>query len=129
MTELHRNAAVLLKRAEGRLINVNGQLGLVVNVDCDEQLARVSRKTDTGREVLELSLHDLSLLLSDQQSGTLDALPSANSRISQDGNAWFFASRDGRQGPFGSEEEAEEALQQYILAQQAEPRSRVAAGA
>ena len=129
MTELHRNAAVLLKRAEGRLINLDGQLGLVLAVDCDAQVARVSCKVGEERQIIDLDLSQLALLLTEQQGATHDNLQSSGDRVSEENGAWYFSSRDGKQGPFGSEDEARDELKAYVLAQQASGPYREAAAA
>lgn len=129
MTELHRNAAVLLKRAEGRLINLEGQLGLVLAVDCETQIARISCKVGDKRQIIELELQQLALLLTEQQGSSHDNLQSSGDRVSEESGAWYFSSRDGKQGPFGSEEEARAELKAYVLAQQASGPFREATAA
>ncbi|MEM1433385.1 MAG: hypothetical protein AAGG11_04965 [Pseudomonadota bacterium] len=125
MTNLHRNTAVLMKRAEGRLFTENGNLFLVLDVDCEEETARVSARIDGSHQVLTMPLADLSERLSIDAEPKLDGVAettqSGRLRLASDG--WYYKSRSGEQGPFPTKDEADAALKRYIVEIQGQPRA------
>ncbi|MEM6710095.1 MAG: DUF6316 family protein [Pseudomonadota bacterium] len=117
MTQLHPNAAALLKRAEGRLITIDGRLSLVLDVDTEAQIARISRRENDQQQVLEFTLAQLAAhLAEDSDPGTVEPVSDfgAEDRVTRRGDQWFFKTRDGREGPFRSETEARAALRSFV---------------
>lgn len=123
MTNLHRNTAVLMKRAEGRLFTENGSLFMVLDVDCNEETARISARINGERKIMTMPLADLSDRLSVDAEPKLDGVAetaqSGRLRLGSDG--WYYKSRNGEQGPFPTKDEADAALKRYIITVQGQP--------
>lgn len=123
-----------LRRFEGRLFAEGGCLFLVVHVDEAEQSAQVTCRFGEDTEILEMPLADVARRVSSAHTLILDNLngPTAERRILELQDGWYFAAREGRIGPFASRQEAGRALARHVLSMQSadggrrDPRSAVA---
>ena len=109
-----------LNRFEGRLFAESGVLFMVVEADLTTGMARVSCRIEGELQLLDMSLEDVSSRLAASGELKLDNLngPNAEKRLVKERGKFFFTSREGQQGPFGSEEDARHALACYIIARQ-----------
>ena len=126
--------STMLHRLEGRLFIADGSLCMVVRVDVDAGQAQVSSRTVEGQRILlDMPLTEVSNRLS--STPKLDNVrgPTAMNRVfttesdtkieqeAQETQAsdtelqWFFNAREGRQGPYATEDQAAHALARYIL--------------
>ena len=117
-----------MARFEGRLFAKGGSLFLVVAADQKADTARVSCQLDGQRMVLEMSLTEVSRLVAESASLNLDNLngPDTTRRVEERQDGWYFTSREGAKGPYGSAEDARRALGHYVLAAQTETPSQPA---
>ena len=109
--------SALTDRAEGRMFSIEGRLCFVLGVDAGSGLARVSCPAESGRRIIEMPVSEVNSRLSSDpklQVNGLDAAETSN-RITQQSDGWFFATREGLKGPYGSDTEAKLALSQHIL--------------
>ena len=113
------NPLALAKRLEGRLYVDEDMLHFVLMVDLENNVARVSRQAQE-REVIEVALSEVMAHVSASTHLSLDNLNSQRSkkRVLEEDGEYFFSSREGRQGPYGSEEDAEKAMNSFIIASQ-----------
>ena len=116
-----------LNRYEGRLFAEGGTLFMVVQADAGNDAAKVSYRINDQTHVIEMPLSDVATRVSAGSSLILDNLngPDSARRILQQEDGWYFASREGRQGPYSSREDAGQAMGRYILTMQSvneEPR-------
>lgn len=111
-----RKANALGNRFEGRLFIDEGRLHFVVEVDVDAGFARVSFRADEQYQVVEMPLAEVATHLATSSKIVLDGMGSADKadRITQDSDGWYFDTRDGRKGPYPTDDEAAEALEDYI---------------
>lgn len=111
---------VAVNRFEGRLFVNEGRLCMVVEADELSGVGRVSSRVDGKTTVVEMPVSEIGQRLSVAAKMTLDSIGSATStqRIQQRADGWYFSAREGLKGPFGTSEEAEEALDSYILTSQ-----------
>ncbi|MFB3041086.1 MAG: DUF6316 family protein [Candidatus Poribacteria bacterium] len=114
------NATGLANRFEGRLFSDEGRLYLVIDVDTESGLARVSCRADGGQQVIRMPVSEVALRLSSNSKLRLDGLSTADTsnRIIQQTDGWFFTTREGPKGPYQSDAEANLALSKYILSAQ-----------
>ncbi len=109
-----------LNRYEGRLFAEGGTLFMVVQADARNDAARVSYRVNDRTHVIDMPLSDVATRVSAGSSLILDNLngPESAKRILQLDDGWYFASREGRQGPFESRDDAGLAMGRYILSMQ-----------
>ncbi len=121
------NAAALASRFEGRLFSDEGRLYFVLDVDTESGFARVSCRADGVQQVIQMPVSEVGLRLSSSSNSRLDGLSTADTsnRIIQQTNGWFFTTREGPQGPYLSDTEANLALSKYILSAQGTSASGV----
>ena len=112
-----RKANALGNRFEGRLFIDEGRLHFVVEVDVDAGFARVSFRADGQHQVIEMPLAEVATQLAKNSKIILDGMSSADKagRITQDSDGWYFNTRDGRKGPYPSDDEAAEALEDSVV--------------
>lgn len=123
-----------LNRFEGRMFVEGGILFLVVESDPEAGTARVSGRVDGETQVVDMPIADIARRLAAGNELKLDNLngPGAEKRVVRRADKWFFTSREGLQGPFGSGTETRLRLTRHILAMQspgAPPSRRQAARA
>ncbi len=121
------NAPGLASRFEGRLFSDKGCLYLVLEVDTESGFAKVSCRTDGEQQVIQMPVSEVGLRLSSSSNLRLDGLSTADTsnRIIQQTDGWFFTTREGSQGPYLSDTEANLALSKYILSAQGTSASGV----
>jgi hypothetical protein len=114
------NAPGLASRFEGRLFSDKGCLYFVLEVDTESGFAQVSCRTDGEQQVIQMPVSEVGLRLSSSSNLRLDGLSTADTsnRIIQQTDGWFFTTREGSQGPYLSDTEANLALSKYILSAQ-----------
>ena len=114
------NAPGLANRFEGRLFSDKGRLYFVLEVDTESGFAQVSCRTDGEQQVIQMPVSEVGLRLSSSSNLRLDGLSTADTsnRIIQQTDGWFFTTREGSQGPYLSDTEANLALSKYILSAQ-----------
>ena len=119
-------ATALGSRFEGRLFSYEGRLHLVLDVDTESGTARVSYCADGTRQISQMSIMEIGLHLSTGSNLRLDGLNTTESskRITQDSDGWYFATREGPQGPYASDTEAKQALNKHTLERQGASASR-----
>lgn len=119
--------AINLHRLEGRLFIENSRLCMVIGVDPESGMGRVSSRVNDERLIRDMPLTEICNRLS--TSAKLDNVrgPEAMNRVFCDDSAttdedeteqWYFNTREGRQGPFECEHSAGQALNQYIITSQ-----------
>ena len=120
------NATAPTNRFEGRLFTDEGRLHLVLDVEPESGLARVSCRADGVQRIIRMPISEIGLRLSSGPTVQLDGLTSANTskRITRKIDGWFFPTREGLNGPFPSEAEASQALRDYIVSVQGTDRIR-----
>ena len=108
-------SARLANRFEGRLFTNNGHLCLVLDVDLEMGVARVSFRENGERRISQIPVTELSVMLGN--SAGVDSLNSDQtaSRVAKESDGWWFATREGRQGPYASESDAQSALTAMLL--------------
>jgi len=121
-----RNASALASRYEGRLCSEAGCLYLVVGVDVEAGIARVSCRLDGRQQVIEMPIAEVGLRLAASANLSLDGLDSADTRnrITHRSDGWYFSTREGPKGPYRSKSDADISLRTYILSAQSDPASR-----
>lgn len=121
------NAIALAGRFEGRLFSEEGRLYFVIDVDAESGFARVSCQVDGERQLLQMPIADVGLKLS--SSAKLEGFTAATptNRIVQQADGWFFSTREGLQGPYLSDTDAERGLNRFIESMQQSSEPRVAA--
>ena len=109
-----------LNRLEGRLFTEGGTLFMVVNADEANDTAQVSYRVNETTQVLDLPFTEAAARVAGGANLILDNLnsPSSARRILEMKDGWYFASREGQIGPYGSREEAGQQLGRYILSMQ-----------
>ena len=114
------NATALASRMEGRLFSEEGRLYFILDVDTDSGFARVSFRADGIQQIIRMSISEVGLRLSSGTSLLLDGLGTADTsnRIIQRNDGWFFSTREGLNGPYRSDTDANLALGKYILSAQ-----------
>ncbi len=115
-------SANLANRFEGRLYTDNGHLCLVLDVDIEMGLARVSFRENGERQIVQLPVTELSARLGNQADVDAAHSDEAASRVTKEVDGWWFATREGRQGPFASKSEAQSALTALLLERQADAK-------
>ena len=117
------NATGLASRFEGRLFSAQGRLHLVIDVDTDSGFARVSYRGDGEQKVVQMPISELGARLDSSSKLQLDGLngEDVGERIKQTSDGWFYSTREGLQGPFASKDEANTALNDYIVSAQGDP--------
>lgn len=110
----------LESRFEGRLFTHEGHLCFVVEVDREADVARVSYRADGERQLVQMPISEVCLRLASSSKLALDGLSSDEKRhrVVQKTDGWYFDSRNGLNGPFPNETEADDALSAHILAAQ-----------
>ena len=108
------------RRYEGRLFVEDGRLHMVLDVDPKTGVAQVSCNDGTGAKVTAWPLNDIGNRLARANGLMLDGLVrnDHSERITEKDAGWHFTSREGLKGPFDTEQAAEQALKDYILASQ-----------
>jgi len=119
-----------LNRYEGRLFAEGGTLFMVVQADAQNDAAKVSYRVNDQTHVIDMPLSDVATRVSAGSSLILDNLngPDSAQRLLELDDGWYFASREGQQGPYTSKDDAGQAMGRYILTMQsvnAEPRKPV----
>ena len=114
------NAPALASRMEGRLFSAEGRLYFILDVDTDSGFARVSCRADGVQQIIEMSISEVGLRLSSGSNLLLDNVSTedTSNRIIQRNDGWFFSTREGLNGPYLSDTEANLALNKYILSVQ-----------
>ncbi len=121
------NSTALTSRFEGRLFSQEGRLYFVLDVDTASGVARVSCRVDGRQQVIEMPISEVGIRLSSGTNLRLDGLGTADTsnRIIQQTDGWFFTTREGPNGPYGSKAEAQHALSRHILSAQGRSLSSV----
>lgn len=106
-------------RFEGRLFLEHGRLYFVIDVDNKTDTARISCRVDGEQQVIQMPVSEVAMRLS--TSSKLDSLNTSDTtkRIVEQSDGWYFSTREGLKGPFGTEAKAKEGLDKHILASQA----------
>ncbi|MCR9260659.1 MAG: DUF6316 family protein [Pseudomonadaceae bacterium] len=114
------NDTPLASRMEGRLFALEGRLYLVVEVNTDTQTARVSCRANGKQRVFDMPVAEVAVRLSSNAHIELDGLneDTTSKRITQQADGWYFRAREGLQGPFACQSEAQDCMQSYIVASQ-----------
>ena len=114
------NDTPLASRMEGRLFALEGRLYLVVEVNTQTQTARVSCRANGKHRVFDMPVAEVASRLYSNAHINLDGLNEDNTgkRITQQKDGWYFRAREGLQGPFACQSEAQDHMQQYIVASQ-----------
>lgn len=114
------NAPALASRMEGRLFSEEGRLYFILDVDTDSGFARVSCRADGVQQVIQMSISEVGLRLSSGSNLLLDNVSGedTSNRIIQQNDGWFFSTREGLNGPYRSDDDANMALNKYILSVQ-----------
>jgi hypothetical protein len=110
----------LASRYEGRLFSEEGRLYFVLDVDSESGFARIGYQDESGHQVMLMAVAEVGLRLNTGSNLSLDSLGSADrsDRVVQKPDGWFFATREGLQGPFPSDNEADQALSRHTLSVQ-----------
>ena len=118
MKQLH-----LTRRLEGRLFAEASTMFMVLDADDRSGIARVSCRMDGHQQVIEMPLADVVRRISTASSLILDNMngPDSLRRVTQQGDDWYFTSREGMIGPYATRTEATQNLCRYILAMQTTP--------
>ena len=117
----------LAGRFVGRLFVESGRLCLVVEIDEEAGIGRVSSRVDGEQQLNDMPLADIARCISANSDLALDNVgESAPKRIVRKDDGWYFNSREGLQGPYLKGEEAEAALKQHIISSQGENSTRAA---
>lgn len=115
-----------LSRFEGRLFAEGGCLFLVVRVDENSGVGRVSCRIDGESQLIDMPLADITQRVAKGAELILDNLngPQAARRLRQRKDGWYFTAREGEMGPYGCRHTAGQELARYILSMQSlhEPR-------
>ena len=114
------NDTPLASRMEGRLFALEGRLYLVVEVNTATQSARVSCRANGKHRVFDMPVAEVAARLCANAHIDLDGLnqKTTSDRVMQQQDGWYFRAREGLQGPFACQSEAQEHLQSYIMASQ-----------
>lgn len=113
-------------RFAGRLFSKQGRLHLVLDVDAEQDEARVSCRVDGEHQVFSMPIAEISRLLAANSDLRLDGLQSkeTGNRVVGSSEGWYFETREGTNGPFHSKTAAREALEQHVIAVQGEPEAQ-----
>lgn len=108
------NISATANRIEGRLFSEGNRLCMVVHVDPEQGVAQVSSRIDGKRQLLPMSIAEVTDRLA--AGLQLDALGAAEaaSRILEKAEGWFFQAREGHKGPYKTSLEAKRALSRHI---------------
>ncbi len=118
------NSPVTLpNRLEGRLFSDQGRLHLILDVDTERNVARVSFRADDEQHLAELPLTDVCAKLATGGHLKLDGLTAEATarRVIEEDDGWYFTTREGPEGPFPDPESARTALNRFILDKQTGP--------
>lgn len=112
--------ATLNNRLEGRLFSDQGRLHLILDVDTDAGMARVSFRADDEQQVVQMPIADICQKLATGGTLQLDGLNTEDTakRVVQQVDGWYFTTREGPEGPYPTADQAREGLNQFILAKQ-----------
>ena len=108
------------KALEGRLFSEDGRLHFVVDVDTETGFARVSCRADGVQQVIQMPISEVGLRISSSSNLHLDGLSTADTskRIIRQTDGWFFTTREGLNGPYRSDTDANLALSKHVLSVQ-----------
>jgi hypothetical protein len=122
---MRTNKARYDHRIVGRIFSKGGRLHLVLEVDPEQGLAKVSCRTGSATEVVEVPVTEVLGRLGASNTLKLDRLSSdeTEERVIEKGSRWFFQAREGEHGPFPNEQLASRALKSHILSAQEEGRT------
>ncbi|MCZ6643568.1 MAG: DUF6316 family protein [Gammaproteobacteria bacterium] len=112
--------ALNAKAIEGRLFTQEGRLYFVVEVDTEAGFARVSCRAEGVQQVIQMPISEVGLRISSSSNLLLDNLNTTetSTRIVQRPDGWFFTTREGLNGPYLSDTDANLALSRHILSVQ-----------
>jgi hypothetical protein len=122
---MHRYSPGCAGRAVGRLFSKEGKLHLVLDIDAERAVAKVSRRLDQSTEVVEMAVSEVIERLGSGSTLKLDGLNSEQTEhriFSKDGE-WYFKAREGEYGPYADKAAAKRALERHILLAQEEGRT------
>ena len=110
----------LVNRYEGRLFSEEGRLCFVLDVDTESGFARIGYQDESGHQVKLMAVSEVGLRLNTGSNLSLDSLGSndRSDRVVEKADGWFIATREGLQGPFPSDNEANQALSRHTLSVQ-----------
>jgi len=109
----------VVNRFEGRLFLEHGRLYMVVEADEIGGMGRVSVSIDGERQLLDMPISEIAQRLAKSAKLTLDSIGDATAgRVQKKSDGWFFSAREGLKGPFDSQQDAQEALDSYIMLSQ-----------
>jgi len=93
---------------------------MVIRVDDDAGIGLVSFRAEDQQQLIEMPLTEIGLRITSSRQPVLDNINSQKSfaRVSSSKEGWFFTAREGLQGPYQTEDEAQRELGQYIVATQ-----------
>ncbi len=107
-------------RFAGRLFSMDGRLHLVLDVDPEQDAARVGCRVDGEHRVINMPISEVSRLLPANPDLQLDGVQSqeAGNRVVGSSDGWYFETREGTIGPFHSKTAARKALEEHMIAAQ-----------
>jgi hypothetical protein len=110
--------STLTNRLEGRLFSDQGRLHLILDVDTDAGLARVSFRADDQQQITQMPIADVCQLLATVGPLKLDGLNAEDTakRVIEEIDGWYFTTREGPEGPYDTADQAKTALSKFILA-------------
>ena len=119
--------STLANRFIGRLYTDAGRLHLVLDVDLDAEMGRVSCQIDGERRVIDVPLDVIGSHLALGGELKLDNLNGkGQARTVEKSDGWYFSTREGLKGPYPSDAAANDALNEHILTFQGTSSDRVA---
>lgn len=112
--------ATLTNRLEGRLFSDEGRLHLILDVDTDAGLARVSFRADDQQQIAQMPIADICQKLATGGHLQLDGLNTEDTakRVVEQVDGWYFTTREGPEGPYDTADQARAALNAFILVKQ-----------
>ena len=118
--------STLANRFAGRLYTDEGRLHLVLDVDLEKEIGRVSCQIDGERQIIDVPLDVIGAHLALGGELKLDSLNNKQSRTVEKSDGWYFSTREGLKGPYPTDEAANEALNEHILTFQGTSRDGLA---
>ncbi len=119
--------STLANRFAGRLYTDEGRLHLVLDVDLDNEVGRVSCQIDGERQIVDVPLDHIGAHLALGGELKLDSLNNKKqSRTVEKPDGWYFSTREGLKGPYPTDQAANDALNEHILTFQGTSQERVA---
>ena len=106
-----------LHRLEGRIIDIDGSMRLVVEANEVTGLGRVSYQINGKHHIKEMPLHEIASLVAQQATGAT-APSDLSPRVKHKADGYYAQAREGAIGPFKTFAQAEVAMRDHIETQQ-----------